>query len=66
MWSELKYCHEGDIIRAYFLGDRDPENHGCWHKIYTLQSLGGGKYYAAIEGWRGAELDGSTEVYKLD
>lgn len=66
MWTKLKYCREGDIIRAVFLGDNDPENKGCWHTIFTLQHKKGTTYYTAIEGWRGSEIDGDKEVYKKD
>lgn len=60
MWTELKYCRQGDYIRAYFLGDSDIESSSnyTWHEIYTLENVGGGEYYAAIEGFKGGRLSG--------
>ena len=68
MWTELKYCREGDLIRAYFLGDSDiesPSNHN-WHQIYAMEDKGNGDYYAAIEGYKGTILPGRSDVYKKD
>lgn len=66
MWTELKYCRQGDYIRAYFLGDSDIESSSnyTWHEIYTLENVGGGEYYAAIEGFKGGRLSGLSDVYK--
>lgn len=66
MWTTLENCFEGDYIRAYFLGDTniDDIDNLNWHKIYELQETKNGKYYAAIEGFRGSELYGNTDVYK--
>ena len=66
MWTELRFCREGDLIRAYFLGDSEienPNNHN-WHKIYKIYEKSDGKYYASIEGFRGSELSGLSDVYK--
>lgn len=65
MWTELRYCKEGDQIKAWFLGNRDPEdtNDNNWHKIYSLEEKSNGKYYAAIEGWRGGEVYGTEDVF---
>lgn len=65
MWTELRYCKERDLIRAYFLGDTDIENpNNCnWHMIYTLREQSNGKYYVAIEGFKGCELSGLSDVY---
>ena len=67
MWTELRYCNEGDYIKAWFLGNRDPEDQHDykWHRIYALEKKDNGKYYAAIEGWRGAEVTGVEEVFKM-
>ena len=66
MWTELRYCNEGDYIRAYFLGDSNIESslNYNWHQIYTLESVGNGDYYAAIEGFKGGRLSGLSDVYK--
>lgn len=39
MWTELRYCREGDLIGACFLGDMDIENlnNYNWHTIYTYE-----------------------------
>ena len=66
MWTELQYCREGDFIRAYFLGDSDienPNNHK-WHTIYTLEKKSNGNYQATIEGFKGSELSGLSDVFK--
>lgn len=66
MWTELKKCEAGDLIKAWFLGNKDPEDSRDlnWHKIYTLEKKSNGKYYAAIEGWRGGEVYGTEDVFK--
>ncbi len=69
MKTELRYCSEGDYIKATFLGNRDPEdpNDLNWHRIYALESKSNGRYYAAIEGWgSSSDLYGSTEVERKD
>lgn len=65
MWKELKDCKEGDLIKAWFLGNRDPEDSSDynWHEIYKLERKSNGKYYAAIEGWRGDEVTGTEDVF---
>lgn len=66
MWTELRYCSEGDYIKAWFLGNKDPEDYHDhnWHRIFKLERKGNGRYYVAIEGWRGAEVSGTEDVYK--
>lgn len=65
MWTELKYCSEGDYIKATFLGNVDPSNPNDlkWHKIYRLEQKDSGKYYVAIEGWKGDEVYGTEDVF---
>lgn len=65
MWTELKNCSRGDLIKATFLGNRDPSDSSDynWHEIYALEKKSNGKYYAAIEGWRGDEVYGTEDVY---
>lgn len=69
MRTELRYCCEGDYIKALFLGnkDLDDSNDLDWHKIYKLEPKSNGRYYAAIEGWgSSSDLYGSTEVERKD
>ncbi len=66
MWTELKYCRKGDYIKAYFLGDSDVPNGGHWHEIFEIEEKPNGKYYAAIEDFRGGELRGIEDVYRKD
>lgn len=65
MWKELCECHKGDLIKASFLGNKDPENPNDfnWHFIYELEKKTNGKYYVAIEGWKGAEVSGREYVF---
>lgn len=66
MWTELKNCSKGDFIKASFLGNRDPEDEKdkSWHEIYELEKKENGKYYTAIEGWKGAVVSGSEDVFR--
>lgn len=66
MWTELKNCKKGDLIKATFLGNKDPEElHDYnWHEIYAIERKTNGKYYVAIEGWRGDEVYGSEDVFR--
>lgn len=64
MWTELRECRVGDYIKAWFLGDKDPEGE-CygWHEIFEIERKSNGKYYVAIEGWRGGEVYGTEDVF---
>lgn len=68
MWTELKNCRAGDYIKASFLGNRDPADPSDynWHLIYELSKKSNGRYYASIEGWKGAEVYGIEDVYVKD
>lgn len=65
LWKELKDCGEGNLIEAWFLGNRNPEDSSDynWHRIYKLEQKSNGKYYAAIEEWRGGEVNGTEDVF---
>lgn len=66
MWTKLKYCNSGDLIRAYWLNDEDIENpDNCnWHLIFEIKEERNGKYYVAIQGWRGRQENGEVDVFK--
>ncbi len=54
------------LSERIFLGDSDienPNNHK-WHTIYTLEKKSNGNYYATIEGFKGSELSGLSDVFK--
>ena len=69
MRTELRYCSEGDYIKALFLGNKDLDDsyNLNWHKIFKLEPKSDGRYYAAIEGWgSSSDLYGSTEVERKE
>lgn len=68
MWTELRNCRVGNLIKAYFLGNKEPDSPTDfnWHEIYKLEKKSNGKYYAAIEGWGGNEVYGTEDVFVKD
>ena len=66
MWTKLKQCRKGDLIKAVFLGNPDPADSRDknWHQIYDLNADSGGRYYVAVEGWGSGKMDGNEEVFK--
>lgn len=65
MWTQLKNCREGDLIKAYFLGNSDPSDPSDynWHTIKTISANSDGSYYVAIEGFKGTSFYGTEDVY---
>lgn len=68
MWTELRNCRVGDYIKASFLGNTDPSDASDynWHQIYEISAKSNGRYYVAIEGWKGGEVYGTEDVYLKD
>lgn len=67
MKTELRYCREGDYIKALFLGNNDPEdpNDLNWHQIYQIEKKDEGRYFVAIKGWGSkSDFSGSETVVK--
>ena len=43
---------------------QDVQKAKSWHEIYELEKKENGKYYTAIEGWKGAVVSGSEDVFR--